>query len=68
MKLLLLAALPMLLAGCASDVPAEDRDFFYHGWMRPEQSAQQRLYGRNYTDSDVRPDGRHPLPSADPTR
>lgn len=40
----LLAAVPaILLSGC--DTSGEDRQFYYHGWMKPEKSSEQRMYG-----------------------
>ena len=37
----------LLLAGCARDVSAEDREFFYRGWLKPEKAAEKRLMGQS---------------------
>jgi hypothetical protein len=40
----LLAAVPAILL-TACDTSGEDRQFYYRGWMKPERSAEQRMYG-----------------------
>ena len=64
MKHLFALAVSLLLSGCASELSPEDRDFFYRGWTHPEQSAQDRMYGRR--QGTINPDGtaRHPAPDA----
>ena len=66
MTRLFLAALPLIVSGCASDVSPDDRDFFYRGWTHPEQAAQERMNGRKHA-SIADPDAamRHPMPVAD---
>ena len=51
MKALALLSLTLLLAGCAKD--NDDRAFFERGWLKPEQGADQRMYGaREKVDAD----------------
>ena len=37
-------ALALLLAGCSTD--REDQAFFEQGWVKPEEGASRRMYGR----------------------
>ena len=44
MKPLALFVLTLLLVGCSSD--REDQAFFEQGWVKPEEGASRRMYGR----------------------
>ncbi|MEO7933819.1 MAG: hypothetical protein ABIT76_11740 [Chthoniobacterales bacterium] len=44
MKFLVLSLIALLLAGCETD--PESRDFFYSGWMHPQQGSDERMYGK----------------------
>ena len=44
MKPLALLALTLLLAGCSTN--REDQAFFEQGWIKPEEGASRRMYGR----------------------
>ncbi len=67
MKLVFAFVTPLLLSGCALDVPPEDHDFFYRGWMHPERASQERMYGRKHAGM-LNPDDtpRRPAPDAVP--
>ena len=64
MKYFFAFAMPLLLSGCASDLSPEERDFFYRGWVHPEKTAQERMYGRKPTTFNPDAAARHPLPDA----
>ena len=51
MKTLLCAVLA-LLSGCQAD--QESRDFFYSGWVNPEQGANRRMYGTDLPPDSLR--------------
>ena len=43
MKVLAALALTLLLSGCSTN--REDQAFFEHGWIKPEEGANRRMYG-----------------------
>jgi hypothetical protein len=48
MRYLIVALLAILLfSACASNVSdPQERDFYYGGWMHPDQASERRLNGR----------------------
>ena len=44
MRALALLALTLLFAGCSTN--REDQAFFEQGWVKPEEGASRRMYGR----------------------
>ena len=52
MKFLSAALIALLFTGCEAD--QEERDFFYSGWVHPEQGANRRMYGTDKAPEDMR--------------
>jgi hypothetical protein len=56
MRSLALLAVALCLGGCSTD--SEERAFFNGGWIRPEDGANERMYGspeRRKSDKPDRP-------------
>ena len=59
MKFVAISLLAFVLAGllAACDTPAEEKQFYYRGWMKPEKGSTQRMYGKSPDGSSLAPPG-----------
>ena len=58
MRALALLTLTLLLAGCSTN--REDQAFFEQGWVKPEEGANRRMYGRRTPPAPPAPEEARP--------